>query len=69
MLGYIWIRWKENFWRKETINLSHGLDISMVFSLLELMLRINLKHSWKMSISSILVQNLHMSQLQKVFPF
>ena len=69
MLGYIWIRWKENFWRKETINLSHGFDISMVFSLFELMVRINLKHSWKMSISSILVQNLHMSQLQKVFPF
>ena len=69
MLGYIWIRWKENFCRKETINLSHGYDISMVFSLFELMVRINLKHSWKMSISSILVQNLHMSQLQKVFPF
>ena len=26
-------RWKENFWRKKNINVSHGFDISIVFSL------------------------------------
>ena len=30
-LAYIWIRWRKNFWRSKSINLSHGFDISMIF--------------------------------------
>ena len=52
---YRGIRWKENFWRKKNINVSHGFDISIVFSLFELLVRINLKHSWKILIISILI--------------
>ena len=52
---YRGIRWKENFWRKKNINVSHGFDISIVFSLFELLVMINLKHSWKILIISILI--------------
>ena len=39
MLAYIWIRRKENFGKSKSVNLSHGFDISMIFSLFELMVR------------------------------